>query len=82
VNDPEHPELWDVYAASNIPELIWPTRKSKTQADKWLSTGNAIKMRRIKGIKKKKYRIRQYVSPSSYCSLTKNFIQKCIVGEC
>jgi len=53
IEDPECPEQRDVSAASNVPGLIRPTRKSKRQAEHVLMTVNAIETRRNQGVKKK-----------------------------
>jgi hypothetical protein len=53
IKDPECPEQQDVSAAPNVPGLVWPTRKSKRQAEKVLVTVNAAETRRNKGGKKK-----------------------------
>jgi len=42
-----------VSAVPNFPGLIWPTQKSKRQAEKVLMTVNAIETRRNKGVEKK-----------------------------
>jgi len=42
-----------VSAVPNVPGLIWPARKSKSQAEKVLMMANAIETRRSKGVKKK-----------------------------
>jgi len=52
IEDPECPEQQDVSAAPNVPGLVWPTRKSKRQAEKMLVTVNAAETRRNKGGKK------------------------------
>jgi len=52
IKDPECPEQRDVSAEPNIPGLMWPTRKSKSQAETVLMTLNAIEMRRNQGVKK------------------------------
>jgi len=53
IEDPEYPELQDVSAAPNMPGLVWPTRKSKSQAEKVLVTVNVAETRRNKEGKKK-----------------------------
>jgi len=53
IEDTECPEQQDVSAAPNVPGLVWPTRKSKRQAEKVLVTVNAVETRRNKGGKKK-----------------------------
>jgi len=53
IEDPESQEQQDVSAAPNVPKLIRPTQKSKTQAEKVLVPLNAIETRRNKGVKKK-----------------------------
>jgi len=53
IEDPECPEQQDVSAAPNVPGSVWPTRKSKRQAEKLLVTVNAAETRRNKGGKKK-----------------------------
>jgi hypothetical protein len=53
IEAPECPEQQDVSATANVPALVWPTRKSKRQAEKVLVTVNAAEMRRNKGGKKK-----------------------------
>jgi len=50
---PECPEQQDVSTAPNVPGLIQPTRKSKSQAEQVLVTVNAVETRRNKGGKKK-----------------------------
>jgi len=49
----EMPEEWDVSAAPNFPQLIWPTQRSKKKAAKVLITVNPMEMRRNQGKKKK-----------------------------
>jgi hypothetical protein len=51
IEDTECPEQRDVSAIPNVPGLIWPTRKSKRQAEKGIVTTNAIETRRTKGVK-------------------------------
>jgi len=53
IEDPECPEQQDVSAGPNVPGLVWPTRKSKRQAEKVLVTVNAVETRRHKRGKKK-----------------------------
>jgi hypothetical protein len=53
IHDPECPEQQHVSAAPNVPGLVWPTWKSKRQAEQVLVTVNAVETRRIKGGKKK-----------------------------
>jgi len=53
IKDSECPEQQDVSAVPNVPGLVRPTRKSKTQAEKLLVTVNAVETRRNKGGKKK-----------------------------
>ena len=53
IDDPQCPEQQDVSAAPNVPGLIWPTRKSKRQAETVLVTVNAVETRRNKEGKKK-----------------------------
>jgi len=53
IEDPECPEQQDVSTARNVPGLVWPTRKSKRQAEKVLVTVNAAETRRNKEGKKK-----------------------------
>jgi len=53
IEDPECSELQDVSAAPNVPELVWPTRKSKRPAEKVLVTANAVETQRNKGGKKR-----------------------------
>jgi hypothetical protein len=53
IKDPECPVQPDVSAAPNVTRLVWPTRKSKRQAEKILLTVNAVETRRNKGGKKK-----------------------------
>jgi len=48
IEDSESPEQQDVSAAPNVPGLVWPTRKSKRQAEKVLVTVNAVETRRNK----------------------------------
>jgi hypothetical protein len=52
IEDPECPEQQNVSAAPNVPGLVWPTRKSKRQADKVVVTVNAVETRRNEGGKK------------------------------
>jgi len=52
INDPECPQQRDVSAALNVPGLIRPTRKSKTQDEMMLMMVNTLETRRNKGIKK------------------------------
>jgi len=49
----ECPEQRDVSATPNVPGLIWPTRKSKEQAENGLMTINAIETRKNTGVKSK-----------------------------
>jgi len=53
IEDTECPEQQDVSAAPNVPGLVWPTRKSKSQAEKLLVTVNAAETRRNNGGRKK-----------------------------
>jgi hypothetical protein len=53
IEDPEYPEQLDVSAAPNVPGLVWPTRKSKRQAEKVSVTLNAVEKWRNTGGKKK-----------------------------
>jgi len=53
IEDPECPEQQDVGSAPNVPGLVWPTRKSKRQAEKLSVTVNAVETRRNQGGKKK-----------------------------
>ena len=53
IKDSECPEQQDVSAAPNVPRLVWPTRKSKRQAEQVLVTVNAVETRRNKRWKKK-----------------------------
>jgi hypothetical protein len=46
IKDPEYPEQQDVSAAPNLPGLVRPTQKSKSQAEKVLVTVNAVETRR------------------------------------
>jgi hypothetical protein len=46
-------EQQDLSAATNVPRFVRPTRKSKTQADNVLVTGNAVEMPRNTGGKKR-----------------------------
>jgi len=59
IEDLDCPDQWDVSAAPNVPGLIWPTQKSKRQAQKVLMTVNAIETRRNKGVNQKLDRMRQ-----------------------
>jgi len=52
IEDLESPEQWDASATPNVPGLIRPTRKSKTQAEKMLVTVNAVETRRNTGLQK------------------------------
>jgi len=62
IEDSECPEQQDVSATPNVPMLIRPTWKSQRQAAKVLMTVNSIVTRRIKGVKTKKYKMRQSFS--------------------
>jgi len=53
IEDPECPEQEDVIAAPNVPGLVPPTRKSKSQAEKVFETVNAVETRRNQGGKEK-----------------------------
>jgi len=53
IEDPECPEQQHASAAPTVPRLVWPTRKSKRQAEKLLVTVNAAEPRRNQGGKKK-----------------------------
>jgi len=53
IEDPECPEQQDVSAASNVPRLVQPTRKSKRQAENVFITVNAAEMWRKNGGKNK-----------------------------
>ena len=53
IEDPEYPEQRDIKTVPNVPGLIWPTRRSKSQGEQVLVRVNAIKTRRNKGVKKK-----------------------------
>ena len=53
IEDPECPEQQGVCVVPNESGLVWPTRKSKRQADKVLVTVNAVETQRNKGRKKK-----------------------------
>jgi len=53
IKNSEWPEQQDVSAAPNVLRSVWPTRKSKRQAEKVLLTVNAVETRRNKGGKKK-----------------------------
>jgi hypothetical protein len=50
---PKCPEQQDVSTAPNVPGLVWPTRKSKRQAETVLVTVNAVETRRNERGKKK-----------------------------
>jgi len=50
--DLESPEQRDVCAAPNVPELIWPTGRSKIQTEKGLVTVNAAETTGIRGNRK------------------------------
>jgi len=52
MEDAECPELRDVTAESNVPELIWAPWNSQRQAGKVLVTDNPIEMRWNQGVKK------------------------------
>jgi len=52
IEDPECPAQQDVSAAPNVPELVRPTRKSKSQAEMVFVTVNAIEMSRKNALKK------------------------------
>jgi hypothetical protein len=43
---PECVEPRNMSAAPNVPELVWPTQKSKRKAEKVLVTVNAVETRR------------------------------------
>jgi hypothetical protein len=60
IEDTECPERQDVFAAPNVPGLVRPTRKSKTQSEMDLVTVNAVEMRINRGGKKKYDRMRQW----------------------
>jgi len=60
IEDPESPEQQDMSAAPNDPRLVWPTQKSKRQAQNVLLMVNAIETRTNKGVKTKWNRIRQW----------------------
>jgi len=53
IEDPECPEQRDVSATLIVPRMIWPTQKSKRQAERVLMTVHAIETRRNKGVKTK-----------------------------
>jgi len=53
IENPECPEQQDVSATRDVPRLVWPTRKSKRQAEKVLVTVNAVEMGRNTAEKKK-----------------------------
>jgi len=73
IKDLECPEQRDVSAAPTVPGLIWPTRKSKRQAEKLLMTVNAIETRRNKGFETKYDRMCQcFTSFSTYLELEFN----------
>jgi len=59
IKDPNSPEQQDVSAPPNVPGLIWPTQRSKRQAEKVSMMVNAIETRRKKGVKKKYDTMRQ-----------------------
>jgi len=71
IEDPDCREQQDVSTAPNVPGLIWPTWKSKSQAEQVLVTVNAIETRRNKGVKKCRTKCVN-VSPASVCILTKS----------
>jgi len=71
IEDPECPEQQDVSAAPNGPGLVWPTCKSKRQAEKLLVIVNAAETRRNKGGKKS--RIECVNGSPALCSMTKSF---------
>jgi hypothetical protein len=50
IEDSESSLQWEVSATPNVPGLIWPTRKSKRQAEKVLVKVTAIETRRNKGL--------------------------------
>ena len=52
IKDLEHPEKQDVSATPNVPRLIWPTQKSKRQAEMVLVTVSTMGDRRNNRIKK------------------------------
>jgi hypothetical protein len=60
IEDPECPEWQDMSAMLNVPELVWPTRKSTRQAEKVLVMVNAVETRRNKGGKKQYDRVCQW----------------------
>jgi len=53
IEDSETRAQRDVSAAQNVPRLIWPTRKSKRQAEKVIVTVSAMEKRRNEGNKKR-----------------------------
>ena len=53
IENPECPEQQDVSATRDVPRLVWPTRKSKRQAEKVLVTVNAVQTGRNTAEKKK-----------------------------
>jgi hypothetical protein len=62
IEDPECPQQQEMSAMPNDPGLIWPTRKSKRQADTVLVMVNAIKRRQNTGVKKKQDRMCQWLT--------------------
>jgi len=57
---PKCPEQQGVSATPNVPGLVWPTRKSKRQAEKVLVTVNAVGTRRNQTGKKMQDRMHQW----------------------
>jgi hypothetical protein len=53
IDDLECPEQQAVSAAPNVPALVWPSWKSKRQAENGILMINAVEMRGNKGRKKK-----------------------------
>jgi len=60
IEDMKCPEQQDVSATPNVPGLVWPTGKVKSQAEKVLLMVNAIETGRNNAVKKKMLRIRQW----------------------
>ena len=61
IEDPENPELHDMSAAPNIPRLIQPIQRSKTQTEKGLMIVSVMETMRNKGNKKQYNRLCEYV---------------------
>jgi hypothetical protein len=60
IEDPECPEEQDESVAPNVSGLVWPTQKSKRQAEQVLVTVSAVDMGRNKGAKIRQDRMHQW----------------------